>query len=217
MTSNARDRRGILAAFREDHPALVDCMPPVLKAAAAVVRGHKRGGWIFACGNGGSAADAGHLVGEMVKGFALMRTPSKKELAKLAAVAPEMRELGPKLQGGIRAMALGSCDPLGSAISNDQGAELVFAQQVWALAGPKDLVVGFTTSGNSRNVVRALQAARARGAATVCFSGARDGAVHPYTDIAIKAPQTETHRVQECHLPLYHLLCLLVEEAVFGP
>jgi phosphoheptose isomerase len=216
MSSTARDRHGILTAFRADHPALIDFMPPVVAAAKLLVKNHKRGGWVFTCGNGGSAADAAHLVGEFVKGFALLRHPAKKELAALAKISPELAEHGAKLQGGIRAVALDAGGALGSAIANDQGAELVFAQQVWALAGRGDVVIGFSTSGNSRNVVRALQTARARGAHTIGFTGAKPAMMHEFSDIAIKAPQTETHRVQECHLPLYHLLCLLVEEAIFG-
>lgn len=206
----------ILAGLAANHPHLVPLLGPVQAAAALIVTSQRAGGWVFTCGNGGSAADADHIVGEFMKGFLLPRPPPAADLVRLAALDPAWAGLAPKLQRGVRAMSLAAHGPLATAILNDQDAQLIFAQQVYAAVRPGDVVIGLSTSGNSANVLRAVQVARTLGARTIAFTGAAPGALDA-CEVVVKAPVTGTARVQECHLPLYHALCALVEVELFPP
>lgn len=206
----------ILAGLAADHPRLAPLLGAVRAAAALIVASQRAGGWVFTCGNGGSAADADHIVGEFMKGFLLPRRPPPADLDRLEALDPAWAGLAPKLQRGVRAMSLAAHGPLATAILNDQDAQLVFAQQVYATVRPGDVVIGLSTSGNSANVLRAVQAARAFGARTIAFTGAAPCALDA-CEVVLKAPVTGTGRVQECHLPLYHALCALVEVELFAP
>lgn len=207
----------ILTMVATDHPRLAPLIPAVRKAVDLVTTSQRAGGWLFACGCGGSAADADHIVGECMKGFLSLRPATDAVDSRLNAMDPAWKDLAPKLQRGIRAMSLAAHPALVSAIANDQHAHLAYAQQVYAAARPGDVVIGLSTSGNSPVVVRALQIARAQGCRTIGFTGERPSAMDQWCDVVIKAPATETYRVQECHLPLYHALCALAEEQLFSP
>ncbi len=175
------------------------------------------GGTLYACGNGGSAADASHLVGELVKSFRVRRPLSTADQkAFVDAYGGDGASAASRLEQGIRAVSLTCCGPVMSAVANDCGADLVYAQQVWALARPGDVVLGLSTSGNSENVIQAFRAARVRGVATVGFCGADPGRMAAVCDFLVTAPSTETFRVQEHHLAFYHAACAVLEQRVFA-
>ncbi len=195
------------------------CLAPlanVLSAATeAVADCHAHNGLVLLCGNGGSAADAAHISGEWLKGFLSLRPPLPEQAAGL------MRELGDaslasKLQRGLRVVNLCEASSIITATANDLDPSLIFAQQVFALGRPGDILIGLSTSGNAENVTRAMQTARATGLTTIGFTGARTGRMDSFCDLLFKVPETETYRVQELHLPLYHALCARVEAACFG-
>lgn len=202
----------IIPSLIADHPTLTPLVPVLTHAVDGVVTSQRAGGWVYTCGNGGSAADADHIVGEFLKGFRAARPPASSDLARLCEIDPAWSELGPRLQWGVRAMSLNAHAAAISAIANDQHPDLIFAQQIYAIGHAGDVVIGMSTSGNARNVVRGLEVARARGLRTIGLTGNQPCAMDPLCDYLIKAPARETYRVQEFHLPLYHALCALVEE-----
>jgi D-sedoheptulose 7-phosphate isomerase len=191
-------------------PALGACRPQVEGAFQAIRDALRRGGKLLLCGNGGSASDADHWAGELLKGFHSSRPLSEMEQRKL----PE--ELATRLQGAVPAIPLTGFTALSTAFANDVAPELVFAQLVWGLGCSGDLFVGISTSGNARNVCLAAQAARARGLVTLALTGEGGGKLAPLCDLAIRVPARETNLVQEFHLPIYHCLSLMVEEDFFG-
>ena len=197
----------------ERYPELTACKNEVALAINAVVDCYNAGGKILICGNGGSAADAEHISGELLKGFLSKRPVTGAELSALSA---ELGDAAEKLQRGIPAVPLTSLSAALSAFANDVDPELVFAQLVFALGKENDLVVGLSTSGNSKNVVKALEVAKARGIKTVAMTGASGGRLAEIADITVKAPATETYKVQEYHLPIYHAICAEAERLIFG-
>jgi D-sedoheptulose 7-phosphate isomerase len=203
------------ASLFQRYPSLSPLAHVLSAATEAVARCHARDGLVLLCGNGGSAADAAHISGEWLKGFLSRRPPLPGQAAALA------RELGDaplaaRLQRGLRAVNLCEASSIITATANDLGPELIFAQQVFALGRPGDILIGLSTSGNAENVTRAMQTARATGLTTIGFTGARPGRMDPFCDLLFKVPETETYRVQELHLPLYHALCAQVEAVCFG-
>lgn len=179
----------------------------------ALVACYHRGGKVLLCGNGGSAADCEHIAGELLKGFLSRRTPTDGELA---ALTPALGEEARLLQRGIPAVALTAMSGIATAFANDVSPTLVFAQQVFALGKAGDVVLGLSTSGNSANVVRALATARAMGLTTVAMTGEGGGACREVATLLLNVPATETYRVQEYHLPVYHAICAELEETLFG-
>lgn len=187
------------------------------QAVQAIVQTHYRGGWVMTCGNGGSAADSAHIVGELVKEFRVKRPLTARQRQTLVdRLGPQASSLADRLQQGIRAVALTSGSPAMTAIINDCGHDLVFAQQVYALGKPGDVLIGLSTSGNSANVVQAFRVARALGMTTIGLTGQKPAAMDSLSDCLFKAPATETYRIQEYHLPLYHALCAMVECELFA-
>lgn len=176
------------------------------------------GGKILTCGNGGSAADAEHIVGELMKGFTLKRPLTAAQVAALVAVCPENgARIAADLQRAIPAVSLVSQTALITAIANDNDPNLIFAQQVLGLGRPGDVLIAVSTSGNSGNVIAAAQVARAFGLKVVALTGAGGGALAPLADVAIRVPATRVPAIQELHLPVYHELCARLEEALFAP
>lgn len=198
-------------------PALV-CLRPQLHCALELLTACAHcGGRIMTCGNGGSAADAEHIVGELLKGFLRRRSLPEADAARLRDMfGKDGLYMAHHLQQGVRALSLAGGLAFPTAFANDVEANLVFAQQVWTLAAPGDVVWGISTSGNSANVNFALRAARALGAKTLGFTGRDGGTMAALCDVEIRAPAQETPRIQELHLPLYHALCAALEEELFG-
>ncbi len=205
------------------YPALAVCAADVRAAVEALVDSWRAGGKLIVCGNGGSASDAEHIVGELMKGFLLPRRLGEDLLEKLHAVCdatdPKTVDyLMQNLQGALPAISLPSQLAISTAFSNDQAPDLTFAQQVLGLGKPEDVLLGITTSGNSKNVLYAFRMAKALGMKSIALTGASGGkcVTGGYADITIKAPADETYMIQEYHLPIYHALCIAVEEEFFG-
>ncbi|MBO7404479.1 MAG: SIS domain-containing protein, partial [Clostridia bacterium] len=167
------------------------------------------------CGNGGSAADADHIVGELAKGF-LKKRPLPGELRDALAVYPEGSTLADGLQGGLPAVSLHSQSALLTAFANDCDPALIYAQALYALARPGDMLLAISTSGNSQNVVNAAKLAKARGVTLLALTGERPSKLSDLADCIVRVGDTETYRVQELHLPVYHWLCAGVEETFFA-
>jgi len=172
------------------------------------------GGRLFLCGNGGSGSDSEHIVGELMKNF-ILRRPHSDEMKKCFADsgASDMLEI---LQPGLPAVSLLSHPALSSAFSNDVDGLYNYAQQLYVLGKKGDAVIGISTSGNSKNVFNCFRAATAMGIHTILFTGENNGICEEPAEFKLKAPSRETYRIQEYHLPLYHTLCIMLEERFYG-
>lgn len=193
-------RYPILRACESDIQAAFDCLRKTFASD----------GRLYICGNGGSASDALHIVGELAKSFVRPR-PVDARFASCAGAA-----LCEHLQGALPAFALVENSALSSAYANDVDPQYVFAQQVYAYARSGDSVLGLSTSGNSPNVLYALEAAHGWGAVAIGLTGRDGGAMKALCDVCIVVPETETYRIQELHLPVYHTLCMMLEEEIWG-
>lgn len=200
-----------MESLYERYPKLSVCEEDIKKAVDVLAFSFENGHRLYVCGNGGSAADALHIVGELVKSFVLKR-PLDKDFADRV----ENRELISNLQNALPAFALVENSALFTAFLNDCNPEYVYAQQVYAYAREGDCVLGISTSGNSKNVVHAIEAAKGRGAVTIGLTGAKGGKLKEMCDCCICAPETETYKIQELHLPIYHAICLALEERFWG-
>jgi len=173
---------------------------------------------LFICGNGGSASDSEHIVGELMKGFLLKREINSDLKNKFEEKYGEEGKIFNKLQKGLRSISLTSHSSLNTAFSNDVSSELVFAQQLFVLAKEKDALLAITTSGNSKNVLRAVQVAKIKGLKVILLTGNKNngGKCGELADVVIKVPEEETYIVQEYHLPIYHAICAMLEKTFFG-
>ena len=191
----------------ERYPELQECKEEIEKARALLIETYQKGGKVLVCGNGGSAADSEHIVGELMKGFKLKRPVQDERI-------PE--ELRGGLQGALPAISLPSQCAILSAFINDVDPEMMYAQLVYGYAKENDLVIGLSTSGNSVNVVKAVEIAKCLGARTLAMTGSRESKLSALSDVTIRVPATETYKIQEFHLPVYHYLCAEVERAMFS-
>ena len=191
----------------ERYSALNICKDAIEEAVQMMISTYRNGGKILVCGNGGSAADSEHIVGELMKGFILKRPVTDERI-------PE--EIRQGLQGSLPAISLPSQSALLSAFINDVDPEMMYAQLVYGYAKEEDLVVGLSTSGNATNVVNAIRVARCVGAKTLALTGERESRLSEICDVTIRVPETETYKIQEYHLPVYHYLCAEVEKTIFG-
>ena len=190
----------------ERYPALEACRGEIEKAVELMIQVYKDGGKVLVCGNGGSAADSEHIVGELMKGFILKRPVTDERI-------PE--HLRKNLQGALPAISLPSQCAVLSAFVNDVEPDMMYAQLVYGYAKENDLVIGISTSGNSKNIVNAIEVARCMGVKTLSFTGRNESKLSDISDVAICVPETETYKVQELHLPVYHYLCAEVEKEMF--
>lgn len=198
------------------YPALLPIMPEIEQTAREMTELFRRGGTFFVGGNGGSGADAEHVCSELLKGFKSKRELSSTDKAALlAADAGVGAALGEALQYGLPAISLLSHPGFTSAFGNDVDPELAFAQQLWALGKPGDICMGISTSGNAANIYKTFTVARAKNIRTVLLTGSGHGSCEKLADIIIAAPDVETYRIQELHLPIYHTLCMAVESQFF--
>ena len=212
MKQNTTD---IAATLALRYPALTPLADTLVSATEALCACHASDGLVLTCGNGGSAADAGHIVGELLKGFRHPRPPARQQALALERQLDDPA-LAAKFQQGVRAVNLCEASAALTATANDLAPELVYAQQVFALGRRGDVLIGLSTSGNALNVTRALQTARAVGLRTIGFTGSAPGRMDAFCDLLFKVPETETYKVQELHLPLYHALCAMTESECFG-
>ena len=205
-----------LSNMLAEHPALIPCRKDIEAAFTILKTTYENGGKALVCGNGGSAADSEHIVGELMKGFMLARKLPEEICNKIKAASGGNGDyICNNLQGALPAISLVSQSALISAFSNDIAADMVFAQQVYGYGKAGDSFIGLSTSGNAKNVLYAAQVAKAVGLKTIAFTGQTGGALKDVCDVCICVPSTITPRVQEYHLPVYHTLCVMLEEVFF--
>jgi D-sedoheptulose 7-phosphate isomerase len=201
----------------ERYPALEAVKKDIISAYLLLEECYANGGKLLVAGNGGSAADAEHIVGELMKGFKLPRKSNADFAKKLMEENAELGTvLAENLQGALPAIALDGHPALSTAYMNDCEPLLCFAQQVNGYGKQGDVLLGISTSGNSKNVLYAVTTAHALGMKVVGLTGAKDSNLNKMSDVCIRVPQTETYMVQELHLPVYHCLCLMLEDKFFG-
>lgn len=188
------------------YPALCACEQDIKKARELIIDTYKNGGTVLVCGNGGSASDSEHIVGELMKGFISMRKVTDERI-------PE--NLRNRLQGALPAISLPSQCGILSAFINDVDPEMMYAQLVYGYARENDLVIGLSTSGNSKNVVNAALVAKSVGAKVLSLTGEKESRLSEISDVTVRVPETETYKVQEYHLPVYHYLCAEAEREFF--
>lgn len=205
-----------VAALTAKYPELYHCSEDINEATLKIISCYQNGGKVLLCGNGGSAADCTHIVGELMKGFLKRRpiTPEVAENLKLNNRSVD-DQLISKLQCGLPAVNLCESSALLTAYCNDVDPDYIFAQQVFGLGKKGDVLIGLSTSGNAKNVNHAAKIAKAVGMTVIGMTGKTGGELAKNAHICIKVPQTETYKIQELHLPVYHAICAAVEEAFF--
>lgn len=199
------------------YPELLPVENEIRKAAECLIMCYQQGRKVLVCGNGGSCSDSDHIVGELMKGFEHKRPIGeilKKQLLEFAG--ERGKYLSEKLQQGLPAISLTAHSALITAVANDTDADLVFAQQVVGYGNTGDVLIGISSSGNSQNVVDAIITAKAKGMVVIGLTGETGGKMKSFCDILINVPGRRTAFVQELHLPVYHTLCLMVENSFFG-
>lgn len=201
----------------ERYASLESARNDIVAAYLLLEESYENGGKLLVAGNGGSAADAEHIVGELMKGFKLPRKPEADFAEKLVEENQELGSvLAENLQGALPAIALDGHPALSTAYMNDCEPLLCFAQQGNGYGKSGDVFLGISTSGNSKNVLYAATTAHAKGMKVIGLTGAKDSKLKDMSDVCIKAPQTETYMIQELHLPIYHCLCLMLEDNFFA-
>lgn len=204
-------------ALFETFPELEGCRRSVEQAFQILAECYRHKGKALICGNGGSASDAEHIVGELMKGFLFKREIKTEDREKLKRISADRGYyLSNHLQQALPAISLVSQSALNTAFINDVAADMVFAQQVYGYGRPGDVLLGLSTSGNSRNVVHACQVAKAFEINTIGLTGQDGGTMKELCDVCICVPSAETYRIQEYHLPVYHTLCAMVEAEFFS-
>ncbi len=199
------------------YPNLSVCRDSIERAYELLEEAFSNGRKLLVAGNGGSASDAEHIVGELMKEFKLKRKVYSSQATVLREIAPEYGQLlADNLQGALPAISLTGHSALQTAFMNDSMPELVFAQQVNGYGKHGDVYLGISTSGNSKNVLYAAVTAKSIGMKVIGLTGAKESLLMKYADICIRVPETMTYKIQELHLPVYHCLCMMLEERFFG-
>ena len=210
------DEYRYLTELTERYPVLKQVEGDIRALYETVRDSYENGGKLLIAGNGGSCADSEHIVGELMKGFVKKRSVPEEMAESLKAVDPERGEkLACSLQQGLAAIALTGHTALSTAFLNDVDGEVIYAQQVYGYGKSGDVLLGITTSGNSENIMYAAVAAKAKGMKVVGLTGRDGGKLKGICDAAVVVPETETFKIQELHLPVYHALCLMLEEHFF--
>ena len=206
----------IFTRLFERYPDLETCAAGILSAGEIIKNAAMSGNRILVCGNGGSAADADHITGELLKSFR-KRRPLEPEFAERLKKldAGTGADLAASLQGGIEAIALTQHGALSTAFGNDVNPSMVFAQQCHVFGKAGDVFWGISTSGNAKNVYAAALVAKAGGLKVIGMTGRSGGKLKALCDACIAVPCDETYEVQELHLPVYHALCLYVEDSLW--
>lgn len=205
----------ILEELVAGEPELAGLLAPIIRTHVALVKCFDKHGTLFICGNGGSHADSLHIVGELLKSFERDRSLTEEQ-KKAFSSQPDGELLADNLEQGLRAYALGGSGPLATAIHNDNEVrDINYAQELFAMAKPGDVLMGISTGGGAKNVLYAVQVAKALGLTTVGMVGNKGGKLSEMADIVIKTPERVTKLVQEQHLPIYHALCAMIEAHYF--
>ena len=210
------ENNDILQNLFSHYPELKTCEDDILTAFGFLADCYDHDGIVYTCGNGGSCADAAHIVGELMKGFVCKRMltcEERDELTRMDAV--DGAYLADHLQHGLRAVSLMGQEALSSAVGNDLGGDLAPSQQLMGFARPGDVLLGISTSGNARNIALACKVAKLKRLKIIGMTGEGGGKLASLADVCIKVPAKETYRVQEYHLPVYHALCMMIEVRYF--
>ena len=201
----------------ERYPLLTVCRKDICAAYEILETAYTNGRKLLVSGNGGSASDSEHIVGELMKEFKLKRRVYGDKAEEMRKISPELGEvLAVNLQGDLPAISLTGHSSLTTAFMNDSEPELIFAQQVNGYGKKGDVYLGISTSGNSRNVLFAAVTAKSKGLKVIGLTGQRENRLMQYADVCIRVPETETYKIQELHLPVYHCLCMMLEDRFFG-
>lgn len=200
----------------ERYPALSNNSENIRNAFELLRLCYEAQGTLLLAGNGGSASDADHIVGELMKGFILPRKVNNDFAEKLVSVDKEKGvELSQKLQQALPAIAVSNHNSLNTAFLNDVNGEMCFAQQVYGYGKEGDVLLAISTSGNSKNILYAAVTAKAKGMKIIGLTGRGGGKLADMADVLIAVDETETYKIQELHLPIYHCLCLMLEQRFF--
>ena len=200
----------------KEHKELTYLKDSIRKTVDAIKGAYNKGGKVMVCGNGGSCADADHIVGELMKGFLSKRpiTPYEENLI-LNQKYDNGNHLIKSLQRGIPAISLNTHGALISAVINDIDADMMFAQQVFGIGTESDVLIGISTGGGAENVINALKVGRAIGCTTIGMTGNRHGKMNDFCDILLDVPVGETYQIQEYHIAIYHAFCAEAEKELF--
>ena len=199
------------------YPVLNDIKNDIINAYFVLEECYENGGKLLVAGNGGSAADSEHIVGELMKSFKIKRRITEDYARKLIAIDPERgSRLADSLEQSLMSIPLVSHEALSTAYINDVNGTDVFAQQLLGFGKKGDVFLGISTSGNSGNIISATVVARASGIKVIGLTGLEGGVLASVADVTIKVPEKETYMIQELHLPVYHCLCLMLEDRFFG-
>ena len=199
------------------YPKLEVCRKEIANAYSILETAYSNGRKLLVSGNGGSASDSEHIVGELMKEFKLKRKVYQEQAEEMRKISSELGEvLAENLQGALPAISLTGHSSLTTAFMNDSEPELIFAQQVNGYGKPGDVYLGISTSGNSKNVLYAAVTAKSKGLMVIGLTGQRENRLMNYADVCIRVPETETYKIQELHLPVYHCLCMMLEDKFFG-
>lgn len=185
-------------------------------AVNLIVSCYKLGGKIMLIGNGGSAADCGHIASELLKNFYIKRPIDNEFYNKLSSVSENAKNTAKALQKGIACVDLTAFTPTLTAIGNDTGYEYAFSQTFYSLYKPNDVLIAFTTSGRSQNIINMLEVAKALNAKTITFTGKNRLICDDLSTVTLAVNEVETYKIQELHLPIYHYICKEVERILFG-
>lgn len=195
------------------YPSLEICKGDIEKSAGVLIESFEKGGKLLVAGNGGSCADSDHISGELLKSFVKKRRPTDKEIESIKKIDSTAGEyLKDKLQGALPVIALTNNTALMTASLNDVDGNVMFAQQVNGYGKEGDVFLGISTSGNSKDIVYSAVVAKSKGVKTVALTGKDGGKLKAIADVSIVVPENETFKIQELHLPVYHALCLEIEE-----
>jgi len=198
------------------YPRLSSAENEINSAFGIIKESYEKGGKLLIVGNGGSASDAEHIVGELMKSFVKKRTLSETFIQNINNIDSDIASyLIPRLQPGLPAIALSGHASLNTACINDIDGGITFAQQVYGYGNEGDVFFGISTSGNAKNVLYACAAAKAKKLKTVGLTGTGGGKLKQFTDVCICVPEAETYKIQELHLPVYHTLCMMLEDYFF--
>lgn len=195
------------------YPQLKGIEERISCAVDTIYEAYQQDGKLMIAGNGGSAADAEHIVGELMKGFLKRRKISQDAKERFMSIASEKAEiLIDNLQGGLPAIALTSHLALNTAVINDNNGNMSFAQQVFSLGKKNDVFLAISTSGNSENVILSAIVAKVMGMKVIGLTGESGGELKKYADVMLNVPEIETFKIQELHLPVYHCICAELED-----
>lgn len=201
----------------KENPELEYLRKPISDTVAAIVAAYRKGGKIMICGNGGSCSDSDHIVAEFMKGFLLKRELTEAQRAEIESMGFDNgKYIADSLQQGIEAVSLTAQTAIGTAVINDIGSDMMYAQQVYAMGREGDLFIGISTGGNAENVINALKVAKSKKITACGLTGKKCGKMNGFCDILIDVPSVETYRIQEYHIKVYHAFCAEAERIIFG-